>query len=258
MPSPHNATLLVTVDVPAGSERAIHRLHAQFAAHGLSATWGIGELHDVAMLERIAPAGLPSQEIALLAPAGQGMTRRALTQWLSAQVGLAQQAGLRPTSLLLTSGAAPADGDVLVTHGLHAVRGAYDRPRQPGLARGVMQRVRAVLRGSKPLQTPRAVRWGLLDVPAHCQVPGDTLGHIGRAVDQAVAQRWLLHVSIDATALAADARISDSHVERLLRRVAAYRDSGKLCSLTLGQYARQLLFPVRTTPATSILHRRAA
>ena len=220
------------------------------ARYDLPATWAIADPAISTVTGRILKSN-PDHEIAVLGDPtwlGSVAGRGPFARQLARRVAGARAAGLQ-ISTLVSCGVEVNDHlDLLVKHGITAVRGDV-----------------APARHSARLRPPRAIRFGVWDVPAGCCLPGPSRlfssGGGTRAarhvIRQAISQTAIAHLAIDGANL--DRRQSSAlrALEYVLRHAARLQRQGALSIETLSSTAARLSRPRFASPARSILRAAA-
>jgi hypothetical protein len=236
--------LVVTVDLEpadvvtrAGVVRGVHemcdRVIDLFCGYGVSATWAVAEPANspaAARLRSLAGIG----EIALLGEpswVGQRAGRGRFARELARRVALAEASGLAVTSLVPRRVLVDDHLDLIVRHGITAVRGVVD-------AGGISRR---------PAR-PHPLDFGLWEVPGSLRLPGERRfvpgggrgRHARRAIAAAAERLELYHLVVDVPALAARGRAAVRTVAGVLRVATRLRREGKLKVVSLAKLAAEL------------------
>ncbi|HEV3342007.1 MAG TPA: hypothetical protein VG125_16690 [Pirellulales bacterium] len=181
-------------------------------------------------------------EVALLAEpawAAEGSTRIGFSQALAEGLATLGSADHSPTTLALPAGRLAAHEDMLVRHGISAVRVAARR--QPGVRRW-WRRDRSV---SKAIGV---LRWGLWEVAANIDLSAVGLAAAERLVDRITRQGGVAVVAADARTLESQAK----RLPRLLDHLQRRRDENALRIDTVAASVARQQVP-RQTPSRSIL-----
>ena len=247
-------TLILSVDLELDLEhqepalqRRLDEVRRQLVAltqsHSISATWAVADPTLSAATESILAAGC-GHEIAVLgdqAWLGTGCGRLRLGRELTRRFDSARRAGISVSTLALRNVEQVFDLDLLLDHGVTALRGpAIDTFAPSG----------------KVAAPP--IRFGLWQPPAARKLPPLTpwwspaTWLIRREIKRAIAQQSLLHFEIDAPRLVAH-ESALGLVVSTLRYAAAKRDVGKLAIHTIGHVAAQMLAERTAAPSRSIL-----
>jgi hypothetical protein len=190
-------------------------------------------------------AAQPAHEIAVLgdrAWLGPGCGRMRLERELARRFDGARKAGIPVTTLALRNLDQVRDLDLLLDHGVTALRG-----------------VAAVSLAEARRQASPPIRYGIWQVPSGWKVPARSswwmpaAWSICREIKRALVRSSLVHLQIHAIDLAATGQNGLGIVERTVRYAAARRDAGQLTISTVSQIAAQLLAERSTAPSRSIL-----
>ena len=249
-------TITVSVDLePAAGQASVEHgrrldettdwLITTFGRLGIPATWAVADPAHSAATERLLTAEL-GHELAVLGDAswaGRQAGRSRFAQELARRVLGSRAAGIEVTSLVPRDVGVGEHVDLLLKHGLTAVRGDV-----------------ALSLSRQPLQ-PHALRFGLWEVPGSVRLPAQQtwLGGAGggiairRAIRHAARQRLTFHLVIDAWRLAAGKDQNRQTVDRTLRLVRQLRERQLLRPETLADLAARLSHVPRSQPARSIL-----
>jgi hypothetical protein len=210
----------------------------------LPATWAVADPVHSAATEAILTSGV-GHEIAVLGDAtwlGHGAGRVRLDRELARRFDGARRAGIPTTTLALRNVAQVPDLDLLLDHGITAVRGpAVDTAAE-----------------ARRLAAP-PTRFGIWQPPAAWRIPPrrtwwfPSAWHIGQQIRRHIARGGLLHLEIDAPRLVASSQDEIAVIQAVLRRIAARRDAGALVVKTIGQIASQALHDRSSVPSRSIL-----
>jgi hypothetical protein len=211
--------------------------------HDLAATWAVADPAVSAATEVVLAADA-SHDVAVLGDhtwVGPSSGRTRFARELSRRVLAAQAAGIGISTLVLRDVMLIDDLDLLVKHGITAVRDA-------GTASSNLPC------GAEPI---RYSVWRMGATHRLGDVAAGRLGAcgaIGRAVSRAAARAEACHLVLDAAQLAQAGTGAARRVNRVLRRIAQLRDREALSVRTMAQTARALA-PARVeSPARSILH----
>jgi len=228
-----------TADLPRQAETA-HWLSGVLDKLRLSATWSASDLN---MLPRGLRDASSPHEIALLAESswlGADTSRAAASSELASRLGVAK-AWARPISTVVLPTADPGmHGELLVRHGIRAVRTAT--PAAKGRALQV-----------------QATRFGLWHVPLMLTVPqlGWSLGggmlQLRKRLNRVVTEQGLLHAAIDLTKLAASSNWTRWRLERTLQGASQRQSQGLLEILPMQAIVARLTQQQQGQPSRSIL-----
>ena len=249
-------TITISIDlVPAAGQANVEHgrrldettdwLITTFGQLGIPATWAVADPAHSAATERLLTAEL-GHELAVLGDAswvGRQAGRSRFARELARRVLGSRAAGIEVTSLVPRDVEVDDHVDLLLKHGLTAVRGDV-----------------ALSVSRQPLQ-PHALRFGLWEAPGSARLPArqSWLGGAGggmairRAIRHSARQRRVFHLVIDAWRLAAGNVQDRKTVDRTLCVVRQLRERQLLRSETLADLAARLSHVPRTQPARSIL-----
>ena len=241
----------VTVLVPAAPPRSmaggIPALAHLLSRYKLPAAWAVaaGSHETLAAIHE----GAGPSEIALWATeawSGPNVPRSQFASRLGEYLGVIRAQGCAIQTLVM-SGPPRADRfDLLVKHGICAI-GAVDASGRATRAAAVAQ-----------------LRHGLFAIAARAFAPARRTSWLStperafrRQLQQAAANRGVLHVAIDALEIAAGGTAEMARLERLLRRAAEFVARGQLEAATLAAVADRLMPARQSPPARSILRSAA-
>lgn len=219
------------------------RLVALTRAHQIPATWAVADPLHSAATDSIRAAD-PHHEIAVLgdqAWLGPGCGRVRLARELSRRFVTARKAGIGVTTLALRNAEQVRDLDLLLEHGVTAIRGqAADTPHEA--------RALAV--------TP--VRFGLWQAPAAWRMPPlpgwvPPLWLLRHEIRRTIRKGSLVHLQIDAQRLILLGDWAIHLMEKAFRYLAAKRDAGGLQIQTINHVASEALAQRAPAPSRSIL-----
>jgi hypothetical protein len=186
-----------------------------------------------------------SHEIAVLgdrAWLGPGCGRGRLERELTRRFDGARKAGIPATTLALRNLDQVRDLDLLLDHGVTALRGpAVAGPQS----------------NSKLLAPP--IRFGIWQVPSGWKFPArrgwwlPAVWSIRREIKRAIMRQAVVHLHIDAPFLAASGDGELKLLERVLRYAAARRESGQLAIRAIAEIAAETLAERAPAPSRSIL-----
>ena len=252
----HGGVLAVSVDLePTVGRRNLEHLRALNATAdrlidvlgtmGIGATWAVADPVHSVWTDRLLAAGA-GHEVAVLGESnwvGHQAGRRCFARELARRVLSSRASGLAATTLVV-HGALPEEHlDLVVKHGMTAVRGRVVRNRP-----------------SRRSQQPCPLRYGVWEVPVGLVLPGETKWfpgggrflRAGYGIRQASGGAYF-HLVISVAQLAARGHMAQHLVERVLRRVGREHQQGMLRLETLGETAARLSNILRGVPAHSIL-----
>jgi hypothetical protein len=213
-------------------------------AYKIPATWAVADPALSAASESILAARC-GHEIAVLgdqAWLGLGCGRARLARELARRFAGARKAGIPVSTLALRNVEQVIDLDLLIDHGVTAIRGPAVDVVRDGRARSTSP-----------------IRFGLWQPPVAWQIPPRTSWWTGgawsvrRAIRRAVRQRSLIHLAIDAPRLIGQGDAALKAIARILRCAAAKRAGGGLAIRTVQQIAAEVLAQRAAVPSHSIL-----
>lgn len=215
----------------------------------ISATWAVADPALSVATEPILAASAGSSnsghEIAVLgdqAWLGQGSGRLRLERELERRFGGARKAGIPATTLALRNLDHVVDLDILIDHGITAVRGAA---------------VDTAILARKLASPP--IRFGVWQAPAAWRIPPRASWWMPNAwgicgeIKRAIAAGSLVHLMIDAQRLVESTEHDLATIGRVLRFAATRREAGQLAIATIRQLAEQTLGLRAGIPSRSIL-----
>lgn len=238
-------------------QRAATTVLAQLAECAIPATWTLAE--------RTAPLVAPAlvaegqrHEISICGTAdwaGAQASRRDFTLELLKRLRQAHSQGYSPRTLSLVSGQPTAHADILVKQGISAIHSLETPPlSRPGVA-SWLARLKAP---ATSCSTPHSLRWGLW----HFHSPMDYLTwgprRIERAIEAAIADGGVVHVSTNISRLAAGGSVCQKAWQKTLRQVGQWRQQEVLEVHSIASAVSRLSRGSQSTPARSILQRKAA
>lgn len=261
------ATLIVTVDLetadvePGSNHTTLEQarrldettdwLIRTFGRLGIAATWAVADPAHSAATERLLAAEL-GHELAVLGDsswAGREAGRGRFARELARRVLGSRAAGIPVTSLVPRDIELGDHLDLLVKHGVTAVRG----PVQSRVLR------------RKPAQ-PRTLHFGLWEMPGSVRLPdrgtwlaGAGLAGMGsgitarRGIRRSAHYRHVFHLVVDAWRLAAGSQRDRRVLERTLTVARQVQERHALQLSTLSDVAARLSHVPRVVPARSIL-----
>jgi hypothetical protein len=249
-------TLTISIDLEPATAREISaqgaldqvasRLLALFSRHEMAATWCVADPAVSAARGRIAT--FAEHELAILGDAawvGREAGRGRFAHELNRRVSRARGAGLPIETLALRTPLPIDHCDLVVKEGIIAARLAST----PDLA------------DSPRRHQGQTLRFGLWGFPVGIALPGTSRWLPGGggtrrarfAIDEAISQRGLVHLAVDAAALAARGMSAERVLERVVDHVVRRRLHGLLTVATLGALARELSQAHCGQPSRSIL-----
>jgi len=212
--------------------------------HRVGATWAVADPLLSVATDPILAAN-QGHEIAVLgdrAWIGPGCGRVRLRRELARRFTSTRQAGIPVSTLALHNTDQVLDLDLLLEHGVTALRGpAVERPAY------------AQKSGPSP------IRFGLWQPPTARRLTAWTGWWLPAAwlirseIQRTIRRRSTLHLHLDAAALVAAPEPVLKITAAVLRYVAARRDAGQLAVRTIGELAREALGERSSTPSRSIL-----
>jgi hypothetical protein len=212
--------------------------------HDLAATWAVADPLLSAASEPVLAAGV-GHELAVLGDRswiGCGAGRTRLARELTRRFTSARNAGLPVTTLALRNVDQLPDFDLLLEHGVTAVR----NPAVEGAAL------------ARKMATP-PTRYGIWQAPTAWCIPPrprwwtSLAWQIQRQIRRTVRRGGTLHLQIDAPRLVASGTEALSAIDSALAQIAAYRTAGRLQVKTLGRLAAEWHDNHAITPSRSIL-----
>ncbi|HWB11989.1 MAG TPA: hypothetical protein VG826_22380 [Pirellulales bacterium] len=251
---PTTGVCILSIDVRVGDGRVetsdlfLADLCRQLAAAQLPATWSFSGPPADAL--RLAIDEHRGCELALLAEASwaaEGASRSRFCQGLADGLAAIGSVGLTPATLSLPNGRLASHDDVLVRHGVRAVRVAAGGSRQEPRVQRWWRRKETTLRAISP------IRWGLWEVPVNVDLSVAGLAGATRMVDRTARHAGVVVVAADVTTLDREAKRLPRLVDHLKRR-----SEEKLLRIeTIAASVARQQVP-RQTPARSILRPLAA
>ncbi|MCI0361715.1 MAG: hypothetical protein L0211_24790 [Planctomycetaceae bacterium] len=229
-------------------DEARSRLIAMTARHGVPATWAVADPLHSAASDQVLAAGV-GHELAVLGDRtwiGYGAGRTRLDRELARRFDGPRQVGIPVTTLALRNVEQVLDLDLLLGHGITAVR--HPAVDSASLARKL---------------APPPIRFGIWQAPAAWSIPPragwwiSSGWRIRRETQRAIARGSQLHLAIDAPRLIAACADGLAAIERTLAYVSAQRALGRVTVATLGQLARQSLKGRSAVPTRSVLRSAA-
>jgi len=269
--SPQSASLVCSFDVsadaladrPDDTAQSAAKILDQLDRLGLAATWAIAEVSRAAVLPRVLNAR-SAHEIAVLGQrswCGPEVCRGHFERELAKRVLRARATARQATTLVFRERASAGHLDLLVKHGINAVRcdcldSALAERTGP---RTMTVQPRGWLGRSQPslaLQA-RCVRWGLWHFLVGAPFTGRRPRRCLRLIEQAVQLGAMAHFLVDVPRLRAAGAPGARALGMLLERAAALRDAGALAVERFSDVTARLARPVQPGCARSILRRAA-
>ncbi len=272
-----SATVVLSIDVDptlpgevahegAASNSQVQALFDQIVESELSATWAFDQPGVHPLVPRIAASA--DQELALSAGvrwAGAEASRSVFSAGLMARMVQARDAGCRSTSLALYDGELSKELDLLVRHGITAVRTALRSAPSVGSRSGwSLLRLFGVRSSGKSSPAaaqaaaegaPIALRWGLRQFAPTLVFPGPGARQAERQVDRLLRSGGLLVAAVDIPRLCEASVSTRSAVVRWIETIANRQASEGLTVATLAEVVTQLDVVSQGRPTESILKR---
>jgi hypothetical protein len=220
------------------------RLIGLTARHGVAATWAVADPLLSAASDQVLTASV-GHELAVLGDRtwiGYGAGRTRLARELARRFDGPRKVGIPVTTLTLRNVEQVLDLDLLLDHGVTAVRG-------PAVDSASLVRKLA----------PPPIRFGIWQAPTAWRIPPHAGWWIsagwrtGREIERAIHRGGQLHLAIDAPQLIQAGAEGLTAIDRALHYIAARRAAGRLMVATLGQLAAQSLKDRSAVPTRSIL-----
>lgn len=222
------------------------RVIALFEQLRVPATWGVAEPAESSFVSQLK-SSCEDHEIALLGEpswVGKDAGRGPFARELARRLAQASAYGMQTTSILPRGVLVDDHLDLIMKHGITAVRGLVD-------VKG---------RSSKPAM-PHPLHFGLWELPAALSLPGESTwlpgGGRGRkahkGISHAAKQGDVHHLVIDIPAIAQMGPAAERVLAGVLRKAVKLRDDGKLEILTLCEVARALAAKTAEKPHRNIL-----
>jgi hypothetical protein len=250
-------TLTISVDLeydvvqaPLARQRALEeltdRLLDLFVRYEMPATWAVADPAISAARQRVAAHAC--HELALLGDAswvGRAAGRGRFARELERRAKRARGEGL-PLHTLVLKTVLPIDHcDLVIKEGIVAAR-------HPSAAH---------MAGSPRRLHPQTLRFGLWGFPVSFTLPGASRWWPGGggtraarlAIDEAINEKGLVQLVVDAPALAARGHSAERVLERVLEHAGRRRRHALLEIATLGATARKLAGAHQGQPSRSIL-----
>jgi hypothetical protein len=205
---------------------------------------------DVSSLEQL---DLTSQrhELAILARTvwySVGNRRSQFSDELSRHILNAQAAGCSPTTLALPAGHLAEHLDLLVKHGISAVR-----TTRKGASRGFWSWWRGKQDTVAADSQPHSLRWGLWEFDGSLELSRQGLRRVNRTISAAAAASALAHIVVDLALLAGQGAAGWKQFERMLDQVDELRREQTIELLTVAAFVASLTRTRHSPPARSIL-----
>ena len=230
------------------AQRHLDRVRSQLIelleVHQIPATWAVADPARSAASEPIL-ASRVRHEIAVLgdrAWVGYGAGRLRLQRELARRFDGARRVGMAVTTLALCNSDRLLDLDLLLEHGITAIRGP-----------AVDSALEARRLGSKP------ARHGIWQAPTAWMLPPRgawwllSAWGVRREIQRAASEGSLLHLEISAPRLIELGEPAAQIVENAIAALASQRDQGQLQVLTLAAIAGEALSLRVPAPSHSIL-----
>lgn len=174
--------------------------------------------------------------------------RGQFSQGLSRHVQQARESGYSPTTLALPAGHLPEHLDLLVKHGISAVRTVrsgsvrsrwtWGRARRETLARDLQ---------------PQSLRWGLWEFGRSLALPEEGTRRVAREIAAAGAESGLVQISVDLARLASQGAAGWKQFDQVLERLACQRQQQAIETMTFASVVAGLSRTRHASPAHSIL-----
>lgn len=250
------------LDAQRAAESSALAVLEHLACAGLAATWALSEPESSGLADCVTAAN-HRHEIALLGEKswiGPGLGRQPFARELSRRVLAAQAAGHALTTLALRDCELPAHTDLLIKHGLSAVRAAAHGTADKHDWRIGLSFPGRLLRFGRPVPTSlaRTLRWGLWEFTAALDVSGQGYRRATSAIKRSARNGTSVHLLIDVSTLAAHHGRAVDLVNRVLRYAAKLQIQGLLDNQTLATAVAGFTQPRHEDPARSILRPKAA
>jgi len=224
------------------------------AASRVPATWALDLTTNPDLVADLKSAEA-GHEVAILADrswAGRYTPRHLVAAELEIRVRGAVTAGYAPHTLVLTGGHVTEQFDLLIKHGITAVRSVEKSWCRDDAREGAawLRRWRGA---DVATNSVRSLRWGLWEIGHSLDAIGLRHGVVGRAIDQAAASGGLVHLSLDLAGLTGKVSAGLKLVDRIVAQVAPLREQQSIETLTIAGLAARLSRPRQNPPARSIL-----
>jgi len=239
---------------------AVKTLAKFLESHDVSATWGFDAPGKSSLLAAIA-AIEPRQEIALVARgawAAADASRALFDQELSGRVIAAREADLKPSTLLLASGATPAHLDLVEKHGISALcRMSLHESHSASTPASVWRSGWFSPSAARAGSAPRSLRWGLWQMPAAIDLARLGGWRTRQSILRRVSTEGFVHLCVDVASLVAGATRAERQLDAVLRMAVAWQEQGKLQLQSIAASVAQLSATRQNPPARSILRSAA-
>lgn len=217
---------------------------------GWAATWSLGPAVDPAWVEAARQAGA-GHELAILSNLdwySVGNHRGCFSQQLSDRLQAAQAAGYSPTTLALPAGHLAEHLDLLVKHGISAVRTTRNSERHG------WQNWRRWFRPSRPRsEQPQSLRWGLWEFDGSLSLVRQGLRRASQALSTAAAEGGLAHVVVSLDQLAGQGAAGWKQFDRLVAQATGLRERQSIQAQTVAGVVASLSRTRHGAAARSIL-----
>lgn len=217
---------------------------------GLPAAWCLRDPAAGPLAEELPALG-PEHEVALLGDAswasphaGRGLLHRTLSD----RLGRARAAGLDVSTLALANCPPTDQTDLLYRHGLRVVRSAPPQARVGGFNPWKHWFAR-----SDRATAPRALRWGLWEVPVAANTAVQGYRAILGELDAAYRRRTAFHLTIDLPSLAEGGQLAQRGLERCCTEMQRRLNVAGVDARNLREWSRRLLPSAAAPAARSIL-----
>ena len=246
-------SLSIDLELPIGRQTSLgqQRLEAVTAGlvelldnQGISATWGVSN-PALSAARDVILAAKSSQEVAVLGERfwlGDGTTPSRLAQEFERRFEGARRAGLDVTTLMLRQTAEHLDLNLLLGHGITAVRG----PAVPASSEESNHRSRAMRYGiwqvQSPILVPLSGSWWQAEPWAFQQ-----------RLRRAARDEMPLHLVLDAGKMAELSDLGLPAVAAVIRKLGQMQEGEQLRFVTLGVLARHNLSRRAARPSRSVL-----
>ena len=176
-------------------------------------------------------------------------TRRSqFSEELSRHILRAQAVRRNPTTLALPAGHLAEHLDLLVKHGISAVR-----TTRKSAARGIWSWWRGKQGSVAASSQPHSLRWGLWEFDGSLELSRQGLRRVSRTISAAAAASALVHIVVDLAQLAGQGAAGWKQFERMLDQVNELRREQTIESLTVAEFVASLTRTRHSPPARSIL-----
>ena len=210
---------------------------------GISATWGVSNPPLSAARDVILTAR-STQEVAVLGERfwlGDGTSPSRLAQEFERRFEGARRAGLDVTTLMLRQTAEHLDLNLLLGHGITAVRGPAVSASSDGSNRSRAMRY-GIWQVTSPILVPLSGSWWQPEPWAFQQ-----------RLKKAARDEMPLHLVLDAGRMAELSDLGLPAVAALVRKFGQMQESQQLRFVTLGELARRNLSRRASQPSRSVL-----